>query len=101
MVDQLSQAIQPVNVPPATEGPTRKTLEDGMGFSNTLKEAIAQVNNDQVISDTKTEMLAEGKDIDLHDVMMTAQKASITLETSVQVQKKAIDAYNEIMRMQI
>ncbi|MEC5422697.1 flagellar hook-basal body complex protein FliE [Virgibacillus sp. C22-A2] len=70
-------------------------------FSNMLKGAIENVNNAQLASDQKTDALAQGKIDDLHDVMITAQKASITLETTVQVQRKAIDAYNEIMRMQV
>ncbi len=48
-----------------------------------------------------TNMLATGKLKDLHNVMITAQKASITLEMTVQIQQKVIDAYNEIMRMQV
>ncbi|MDY0408156.1 flagellar hook-basal body complex protein FliE [Virgibacillus soli] len=59
------------------------------------------VNDAQVASDKKTEALILGKTDNLHDVMITAQKASITLETSVQIQRKVIDAYNEIMRMQV
>ncbi|TMN23575.1 flagellar hook-basal body complex protein FliE [Lentibacillus cibarius] len=70
-------------------------------FANTLQSAIEHVNDTQVASDKKTEALAKGQINDLHDVMITAQKASISLETSVQVQRKVIDAYNEIMRMQI
>ncbi|RYG73877.1 flagellar hook-basal body complex protein FliE [Lentibacillus lipolyticus] len=70
-------------------------------FANALQTAIDHVNDTQTLSDKKTEALAQGKIDNLHDVMITAQKASITLETSVQVQRKVIDAYNEIMRMQI
>jgi len=70
-------------------------------FKNTLKGAIDNLNEIQKQSDLKTEALAKGNINDLHDVMITAQKASITLETTVQVQKKVIDAYNEIMRMQV
>ncbi|MBP1968105.1 flagellar hook-basal body complex protein FliE [Virgibacillus natechei] len=70
-------------------------------FANTLKSAIDGVNEAQIASDEKTEALAQGNIDDLHDVMITAQKASLTLETTVQVQGKAIDAYNEIMRMQV
>lgn len=70
-------------------------------FSNALKNAVENLNEIQLESDKKTEALANGKIEDLHDVMITAQKASIMLETTVQIQKKAIDAYNEIMRMQI
>lgn len=70
-------------------------------FANTLKAAISNVNDHQIASDEKTKALASGQVDDLHDVMITAQKASITLEASVQMQRKAIDAYNEIMRMQV
>ncbi|MFD2628381.1 flagellar hook-basal body complex protein FliE [Oceanobacillus kapialis] len=70
-------------------------------FANSLKAAINNVNDHQIASDQKTEALATGQIDDLHDVMITAQKASITLETSVQMQRKVIDAYNEIMRMQV
>ncbi|WP_373896013.1 flagellar hook-basal body complex protein FliE [Virgibacillus natechei] len=70
-------------------------------FADNLKSAIEGVNNAQTASDKKTESLAQGNVEDLHDVMIAAQKSSITLETSVQVQRKVIDAYNEIMRMQV
>ncbi|GGB30246.1 flagellar hook-basal body complex protein FliE [Lentibacillus populi] len=70
-------------------------------FANTLKHALQYVNDTQIASNQKTESLANGQIDNLHDVMITAQKANITLETSVQMQRKVIDAYNEIMRMQV
>ncbi|MEN1966879.1 flagellar hook-basal body complex protein FliE [Lentibacillus sp. N15] len=70
-------------------------------FATMLKNEIQGVNDTQVAANQKTEALATGQIDDLHDVMIAAQKASITLETSVQVQQKVIDAYNEIMRMQV
>ena len=70
-------------------------------FASDLKKAIAGVNSSQKLSDQKTEALAKGEINDLHDVMTTAKKASITLQTSVEVQGKVIEAYREIMRMQV
>ncbi len=70
-------------------------------FASSLKNAIDTLNNYQVESDKKTQALANGEIDDLHDVMITAQKASITLNTAVEMQRKAIDAYNEVMRMQV
>ncbi|HLR15454.1 MAG TPA: flagellar hook-basal body complex protein FliE [Bacillota bacterium] len=92
---QKPQDIHTTSPTPITPG---KAQSD---FANALKEAIANVNEAQLISDQKTTKLAHVEINDLHDVMISAQKASITLETTVQVQKKVIDAYNEIMRMQI
>lgn len=70
-------------------------------FSNILKSAIENVNASQIKSDQKTKAFAAGEITDLHDVMITAQKAAVTLETTVQIQRKVIDAYNEVMRMQV
>jgi flagellar hook-basal body complex protein FliE len=70
-------------------------------FAGELKAAIAKINDAQKISDEKTAALTAGNIENLHDVMITAQKANLTLETAVQVQQKMIDAYNEIMRMQV
>lgn len=72
-----------------------------INFSSLLKNAIEKVNEAEQASNLKTKALAEGNVNDLHDVMITAQKASITVETAVQVQQKAIDIYNEMMRMQV
>lgn len=70
-------------------------------FGNVLKEAINDVSKQENESDVKATLLAEGKIDNLHDVMISAQKANIKIETAVEVQQKALDAYNEIMRMQI
>lgn len=70
-------------------------------FANTLKEAIANVNNQQIKSDTMTEKLINGGDVDLHEVMIASQKASITLNATMEIRNKAVEAYQEIMRMQI
>jgi len=94
----ISKSILPLS--PSTK--TAQLPKNGQAtFAQTLKTAIDKVNDAQIASDMKTEALATGNINDLHDVMITAQKASITLEISVQVQRKEIDAYNEIMRMQV
>ncbi|MDL4840058.1 flagellar hook-basal body complex protein FliE [Aquibacillus rhizosphaerae] len=81
---------------------TKPTVAEAQNeFSSSLKNAIEQLNEVQVASDKKTEALANGQIDDLHDVMIASQKSSIALQTAVEVQRKGIDAYNEIMRMQV
>lgn len=77
------------------------SYEAQQSFANSLKDAIASVNEQQVTSDQMTEKLINGEDVDLHEVMIAAQKASITLNTTIEVRNKAIEAYQEIMRMTI
>jgi flagellar hook-basal body complex protein FliE len=70
-------------------------------FADALKKSIEQINQSQVESDQMTEALATGKNVELHDVMITAQKASVTMSLAVEVRNKAIEAYQEMMRMQV
>lgn len=70
-------------------------------FKDELKEALESVNQLQKESSLKTQQLATGEVEDLHEVMIAAQKASITLQATVEVRNKVIEAYQEIMRMQV
>jgi flagellar hook-basal body complex protein FliE len=68
-------------------------------FTESLKTAIDSLNETQQASDKMTEALAAGEVNNLHDVMIASQKASVAMDAAVQVQRKAIDAYTEMMRM--
>ncbi len=70
-------------------------------FKTILKEAIENVNAIQNEAAKKTELLASGQIDNLHDVLITSQKASITLQATLEVRNKVIEAYQEIMRMQV
>ncbi|MFC0558609.1 flagellar hook-basal body complex protein FliE [Halalkalibacter alkalisediminis] len=70
-------------------------------FKSALSQAIKDVNHLQKASAEKTELLAKGEIDNLHDVMITGHKASITLQATVEVRNKVVEAYQEIMRMQV
>lgn len=70
-------------------------------FADTLKEAVGQVNALQQTADVKAQELATGKTDNIQDVMMAAEKADIALRLMVNVRNKVIDAYNDIMKMQV
>ena len=87
----------------STETPkvTPAPYESQQKFGTFLKEAISDTNALQVQSDVMTEKLVRGEDVDLHNVMITAQKASISLNATMEVRNKVIEAYQEIMRMPV
>lgn len=70
-------------------------------FTEQLKNAINGVNKSQIQSDLLTQAMARGEVDELHNVMIASQKASITMQTTVEVQNKVIEAYKEMMRMQV
>lgn len=75
--------------------------EAQQSFAASLKEAIANVNAQQLQSDTMTQKLINGENVELHEVMIASQKASITLNATMEVRNKVIEAYQEIMRMSV
>lgn len=70
-------------------------------FADTLKSAINEVNEMQQVSNKKMQELSVGKTDNVADVMIASEKADIAMRVMVQVRNKVIDAYNEIMRMQV
>lgn len=79
-----------------------QTNEPGdKSFADTLKEAVNTVNQLQKDSDVKMQELATGKNTNIPEVMMAAEKADIGLRMMVQVRNKMIEAYQEIMKMQV
>lgn len=70
-------------------------------FADTLKAAINQTNDLQVKANKAAEELATGRTNNIQEVMIAAEKADISLRLMMQVRNKIIDAYQEIMKMQV
>ena len=69
------------------------------GFSKVLKGNLNKVNNLQKESDLLTQKLATGEVENVHDVMIAAQKAEMSLNFMMEVRNKAIQAYQQMMTM--
>lgn len=71
-------------------------------FSDALKASLDSVNSAQQKSEDMGKSFALGDDkVNLSDVMISMQKASISFQASVQVRNKLVSAYHEIMNMQV
>ncbi len=103
MINASKMITSPTFKQQFAEGSTKAVTpsEAHSNFADSLKKAVGSLNHSQVEANKKTEALARGEVNDLHDVMVTAQKASITMQTAVEMQSKVIDAYKEMMRMQV
>ncbi len=73
----------------------------GNSFAETMKEAIEQVDGALKESDQKLRAVNTGQSESLHEAMISMEKADISLRFMVKVRNKAVDAYKEIMRMQV
>lgn len=83
-------------------GPAAPSQGEGVkSFADTLKDAVQNVNQAQKEADVKMQELATGKNHNIHEVMLTTEKADISLRLMTQVRNKIIEAYQEIMKMQV
>ena len=68
-------------------------------FGNVLSDFVKQVNSDQNASKQITNDFIEGKDVEIHEVMIAGEKASTSLDLLIEIRNKAIDMYKELSRM--
>ncbi|TGE32611.1 flagellar hook-basal body complex protein FliE [Desulfosporosinus sp. Sb-LF] len=73
----------------------------GTDFSKFLNDALHQVDALQSKADVASLELATGQVQDMSSVMVALEKASLSMSLTVSVRDKVLDAYNQIMRMQM
>jgi flagellar hook-basal body complex protein FliE len=84
-----------------TTVPGAAATDPGQGFMDTLGNAFGQLNEQLVSADASLADFAAGGSSDLHTVMLQMQEASLGLQLGVQVRDKFLEAYQEIMRLQL
>ncbi len=70
-------------------------------FAATLKEFLADVNTLQKEAAQQAEKFIAGEPVKLHDVMIAAEKAKVSLDLLLEIRNRAIDLYREIIRIQV
>jgi len=88
-----------VNTPDSSSGDGAQKA--GTDFSKFLNDALSQVNALQTNADVASQQLATGQVQDLSTAMVALEKASLSLSLAVSVRDKVLDAYNQVMRMQM
>ncbi len=75
--------------------------EGGLAFGDLLKQALQEVNQASAQADTEARNLMTGESADMHTAMLAVQKADLSFQMMMAVRSKLIDAYREVMRMQM
>ncbi len=91
-------------VPPMAEMPSSGDGAEAAGassFSSMLQKSLGETNDLLQISDQKGKEMAIGKTENLHEAMIGFEKAETALKLLVQVRNKALEAYNQVLAMQV
>lgn len=78
----------------------RHVHSNNSDFGHLLKSALTSVNNQLNEAEAASFMLANGE-MDIHNAVIIAEKANLALQLTVTIRNKVIEAYQEIMRMQV
>ena len=70
-------------------------------FGSSISGGLNSVNNANVAADKAQEALAMGEDVSVHDVMIAAEKASLSLQMATQLRNKLLGAYTEINNVKV
>ena len=82
----------------ATAGASGAT--GGAPFAGMFRSMVEQTSAlDQKASDAVTGLL-NGQGVEIHDAMITTQKADMAFELALQVRNKVVGAYQQMMAMQ-
>jgi flagellar hook-basal body complex protein FliE len=92
-------------IPPAAAGavarPTPPVANPGEGFAGALQNGLQQISDLEHRADALIEDVAVGGPTQIHEVMAATTESALAVDLLVQVRDRALNAYQEIMRMQI
>lgn len=98
----ISSLVKAVNVdsPVHTDNTSQKT-DSGNSFFSYLKGALQDVDELQKEASANGQKLALGDEEYLHNTVIAYEKANLALQLTIQVRDKIVEAYQEIMRIQM
>jgi flagellar hook-basal body complex protein FliE len=102
---QMRAALGPSSVLPGREGlpvaAGAPAPTGGPAFGDLLAESIKDVNKAQLEAGKAVEDLVSGDSRDVHNTIIAMQKADISFKLMMSVRNKIVDAYKEVLRMQV
>jgi flagellar hook-basal body complex protein FliE len=74
---------------------------NGDDFAKQLMDTMKEVNQAQLDSKELQNQFMAGQPVEFHDLMISMEKAGTAMQLTMQVRNKVLEAYQEMMRMQI
>jgi flagellar hook-basal body complex protein FliE len=94
--------LQPVQFGEVATSQVGKTSETGgTGFGDVLKQSLDAVNTSKQEAGELTAGLISGQHGNIHETMIAVEKAGISFRLMTKMQQKAIQAYQDVMRIQL
>lgn len=96
MIEPISAAG--ISVLPNITQPQKSSTTD---FSQMIGEGVSKLDSTLKVADEQIRAMAAGKEVAVHDVMISMEEARMNLMFMVEVRNRCVEAYQELMRMQL
>jgi flagellar hook-basal body complex protein FliE len=100
-IQRLNPGIAPTGAPAAVPGDVQVNDPRTRSFEDTLQGFLGDVNSMQNEADASIEKFAAGEVKDVHQVMTAVSEARTSFNLMLEIRNKTLDAYQELMRMQV
>ena len=98
-IGSIASSISPV-APSATGAASNASSSAPGGFGDALAKLVNSVETSDSTANTAVQGMLDGTG-DVHDAMIALQRAELTLQLTVQMRNKLVQAYQDIMRMPV
>ena len=104
---QDAGAAMPISLPdleklaPGTSSQPVNAAQPAGSFQNLLGNFVNEVSEKQSASGDAVNGLLSGKNVSLHQAMISMEEASVSFQMMVEVRNKLLDSYQELMRMSV
>ena len=99
-IKAYSAASELLKNPKGLDAGKKSTGEATTSFAETIEESLAKVNDMQAEKSRMIQDFASGKTQNVHELMITLQKAGLAMDMTSAVRGKVMQAYQELMRIQ-
>lgn len=97
----MSGPILPVSPAALPEAIRPAGASRGTGFQDIFASAVSQIEGSSHAADRTVERFLSGEGEELHTTALAVQRAELSFELFMQARNKVVQAYQEIMRMQM
>ncbi len=92
------RGLNPIEEMKKAESAQKSSVEN---VGETFSEILNGLNQSQATADNLVTQMASGEDVELHEVMIALEENDINFKVAIGIRDKLVDAYREVMRMQI
>ena len=101
-MDAIGPLLSNTTVSSSPAASARAAKSDGLSFGEAIKQALSQVSEVQTNSVELARQFQLGNEsVSLEETMIAAQKASVGFQAALQVRNRVVQAYSEIMNMNV